>query len=172
VCVQKPFCINFYARFSLFVENLSKDERGRFWARNIEKYHLRSLWRSVVAVTVRRWHHSEAAEERWGSLTKCWVTKCVTDRRSRDGLSCWFVVMIREVVPVPIFQEFKCYGTETFDEPFCLWRSIIPSVEGNEESSRRICNAWDDSVHDGPSWPQRLVARSVDPAAFWQIFSK
>ena len=30
VCVQKPFCINFYVSFSLFAGNLSKDERGSF----------------------------------------------------------------------------------------------------------------------------------------------
>ena len=30
VCVQKPFCIDFYVSFSLFAENLFKDERGSF----------------------------------------------------------------------------------------------------------------------------------------------
>ena len=30
VCVQKPFCINFYISFSLFSGNLSKDERESF----------------------------------------------------------------------------------------------------------------------------------------------
>ena len=58
--------------------------------------------------------------------------------------------MIREVVAVPKFQEFKCYGTETLDGPLCLWLSSIPVVEGNEESSRRICIVWDDREHDGP----------------------
>ena len=90
-------------------------------------------------VTVRRWHRSEAVEGRWGSLTKCGVTKCMKDHRSHDGPSYCFVVMIREVVPVPKFQEFKCYGTETLDGPLRLWRSVILAVEGNEESSRRIC---------------------------------
>ncbi|TMW81271.1 hypothetical protein EJD97_010753 [Solanum chilense] len=85
-----------------------------------KSYHLRSLCRSVVPVTVRRWHRSEVAEERWGSLTKCGVTMCMTDRRSHDGPSCWFVMKIREVVPVPKFQEFKCYGTETLDGLLCL----------------------------------------------------
>ena len=106
-----------------------------------EKYHLRSLWRSVVPVMVRRWHRSEATEGRWGSLTKCWVTECMMDRRIYDGPSCWFVMKIREVVIVPKFQEFKCYGMETLDRLFCLWRSLIPSVEGNEESIRRICTS-------------------------------
>ena len=40
------------------------------------------------------------------------------------------------------------------------------SVEGNDESSIRICEVWDDGGHDGPSWPRRSVTRSVDPAAF------
>ena len=31
-------------------------------------------------VTVRRWQRSAAAEGRWGSLTKCGVTKLVTVR--------------------------------------------------------------------------------------------
>ena len=30
VCVQKPFCIDFYVSFSLFAGNLSKDERECF----------------------------------------------------------------------------------------------------------------------------------------------
>ncbi|TMW80349.1 hypothetical protein EJD97_021102 [Solanum chilense] len=46
--------------------------------------------------------------------------ECVTDRRSHDGPSCWFVMKIREVVLVPKFQEFKCFGTETLDGPLCL----------------------------------------------------
>ncbi|TMX05449.1 hypothetical protein EJD97_020524 [Solanum chilense] len=71
-------------------------------------------------VTVRRWQRTAAAEGRWGSLTKCGVTESVTDRRLHDGLSCRFVMMFRKVVPVPIFQEFKCFGTETLDRPFCL----------------------------------------------------
>ena len=126
-----------------------------------KSYHLQSLWRSVVPVTVRRWHRSEAAKGRWRSLTTCGVMECVTDRRSHDGPSCWFVMKIREVVPVPKFQEFKCYGTETPDGPLCLWRSVIPLVEGNKESSRRNYQVWDDRVHDGPSSPRRSVARSV-----------
>ncbi|TMW87817.1 hypothetical protein EJD97_019429 [Solanum chilense] len=69
-------------------------------------------------VTVRR--ARDAAEGIWGILTKCGVTKCVTDRRSHDGPSCWFVMKIREVVPVPKFQEFKYFGTETLNGPLCL----------------------------------------------------
>ncbi|TMW97700.1 hypothetical protein EJD97_005120 [Solanum chilense] len=73
-----------------------------------------------MLVTVRRLRRSAAAEGRWGSLTKCGVTESVTDRRIHDGTSCRFVMKIIEVVPVPIFQEFKCFGTETLDEPLCL----------------------------------------------------
>ncbi|TMW80590.1 hypothetical protein EJD97_017983 [Solanum chilense] len=67
-------------------------------------------------VTVRR----ALAEGRWGILTNYGVTECVTDRRSHDGPSYWFVMKIREVVPVPKFQEFKCFGTETLDGLLCL----------------------------------------------------
>ncbi|TMX05626.1 hypothetical protein EJD97_014011 [Solanum chilense] len=73
-----------------------------------------------MPVTVRRWHLSAAAEARWGSLTKCGVTECVKDRRCHDCPSCLFALKIREVVPIPNFQEFKCYGTETTDGPLCL----------------------------------------------------
>ncbi|TMX03997.1 hypothetical protein EJD97_012379 [Solanum chilense] len=73
-----------------------------------------------MLVTVRRWHRSAAAEGRWGILTKCGVTEFMTDRRSHDGPSCRFVMKIREVVPVPKLQEFKCFGTKTLDGPLCL----------------------------------------------------
>ncbi|TMW95811.1 hypothetical protein EJD97_008310 [Solanum chilense] len=71
-------------------------------------------------VTVRRWHRSEAAEGRWGSLTKCGVMESMTVRRVYDGPSCRFVMKFREVVPVPIFQEFKYFETKTLDGPLCL----------------------------------------------------
>ena len=109
----------------------------RFWAKNCRRDHLRSLWRSVVLVTVRRWQRSAAAEGRWGSLTKCGVTKLVTVRRVYDGPSCRFVMKFREVIPVPIFQELKCFGTKTLDGPLCLWRSVILAVEGNEEEQQK-----------------------------------
>ncbi|TMX05799.1 hypothetical protein EJD97_020522 [Solanum chilense] len=73
-----------------------------------------------MLVTVRRWQRSATTEGRWGSLTKCGVTECVTDHCSHDSPSCRFVMTIREVVPVPIFQEFKCFGMETLDVPLCL----------------------------------------------------
>ncbi|TMW99163.1 hypothetical protein EJD97_002960 [Solanum chilense] len=38
-----------------------------------------------MLVTVRRWQRSAAAEGRWGSLTKFWVTKLVMVRRVYDG---------------------------------------------------------------------------------------
>ena len=102
-------------------------------------------------VTVRRLHRREVAEGRWGSLIKCGVTKCMTDRRRSDSLSSCFVVMIREVVQYPNSKKFKCYETETLDGPSCLERSVIPAIEGNEESRRRICEVWNDEGHDGPS---------------------
>ena len=131
--------------------------------------HLRSLWRSIVLVTVRRWQRSAAAEGRWGSLTKCGITKLVTVRHGYDGPSCRFVMKIREVAPLPIFQEFKCFETETLDEPLCLWRSVTLAVEGNEESSRRNCTSMGRGVHDCPSWPLQTVARSVDRYPAYRI---
>ena len=71
-------------------------------------------------VTVRRWQRSGAAEGRWGSLTKCGITKLVTVRRGYDGPSCRFVVKIREVIPVTRFHELKCFRKKTLDGPLCL----------------------------------------------------
>ena len=74
----------------------------------------------VVLVTVRRLQRSAAAEERWGCLTKCGVTNLVTVRRVYDDPSSRFVIKFREVIPVPIFQEFECFEMKTLDGPLCL----------------------------------------------------
>ena len=34
-------------------------------------------------------------------------------------------------------SKLKCFGTKTLDGPSCLWRFVLPIVEGNEESSRK-----------------------------------
>ncbi|TMX04877.1 hypothetical protein EJD97_004152 [Solanum chilense] len=73
-----------------------------------------------MLVTVRRWHRCAAAEGRWGSLTNFGVTKSVVDHRRHDSPSCRFVMNFIEVVPVPKYQEFKCFGTETPDRPLFL----------------------------------------------------
>ena len=44
-------------------------------------------------------------------MTKCGVTKLVTVHRVYDSPSFRFVVKFREVIPVPRFQELKCFGT-------------------------------------------------------------
>ncbi|TMW80414.1 hypothetical protein EJD97_020375 [Solanum chilense] len=71
-------------------------------------------------VTVRRWQRSVAAKGRWGSLTKFGVTESMTVRRVYEGPPCRFVMKFSDVIPVPIFQEFKCFGTKTLDRPSCL----------------------------------------------------
>ena len=73
----------------------------RFWAKKCRRDHLRSLWRFVVPVTVCRWQRREAAEGRWGSLTKCGITKFVTVRHGYDGPSCRFIMKFREVIQYP-----------------------------------------------------------------------
>ena len=105
----------------------------RFWEKKCSRDHLRSLLRTVMLVTVHRWQRSAAAEGRWGSLTKCGFTKLVMVCCVYDGPSCRFVMKFREVIPVPIFQELKCFGTKALEGPFCLWRSIILDVKGNEK---------------------------------------
>ena len=103
--------------------------------------HLQSLWQSVVLTTVRRRQHSAAAEGRWGSLTNCGVTKLVTVRRIYEGPFCRFVIKFREVIPVPRFQEMKCFWTKTLDRSLCPWQSVILAVEGGKENSKRNCTS-------------------------------
>ena len=110
-----------------------------------------------MRVTIRRWQHSAAAEGRWGSLTKCGITKLVTVRRGYDGPSCRFVVKIREVIPVPRFQELKCFGTRpstdrcAYDGP-----SYLP-LRGMKKAAEEIAKyGTTESMtvrrdHDGPS---------------------
>ena len=71
-------------------------------------------------VTVRRWQCSATAEGRWGSLTKYGVTKSMMVRHVYGGPSCRFVMKIREVVQIPIFQEFNYFEMKTLDGPLCL----------------------------------------------------
>ena len=104
-----------------------------------------------MPVTLRRLNHSEAAEGSRGSLTKCGVTKCMTDRRRHDDPSCWFVLMINEVIQYQNSKSFKCCETESLDGPSCMERSVIPAVEGNEERNKIFSKVWDDGVHDVPS---------------------
>ena len=104
-----------------------------------------------MLVTVRRWQHSAATEGRWGSLTKCGITKLVTVRRGYDGPSCRFVVKFREVIPVPRFQELKCFGTRPSTDRFANdGPSYLPS-RGMKRAAEEIAQVWDDGVHDGPS---------------------
>ena len=143
----------------------------RFWAKKCRRDHLRSLWRSVVLVTVRRWQCSAAAEGRWGSLTKCGVTKLVMVRRVYDGPSCRFVMKFREVIPGPRFQELKCFGRKTLDGSLCLWRSVILAVKGNEESSRRNCismgwrSPWQSvvtmTIRRVVRWPSKYLSKII-----------
>ena len=143
----------------------------RFLAKKCTRDHLRSLWRFIVLVTVCRWQRRAGAEGRWGSLTKCGITKLVTVRRGYDGPSCRFIVMFRVVILVPRFQELKCFRTRpsmdccAYDGPSYLPSRVV------KRAAEEIAQVWDDGVHDGPSWPRRSVTWSVDPAAFWLISS-
>ena len=130
----------------------------RFWWKKSRRDNLRRLSRSVMLLTIRRLQRSAAAEGRWGSLTKCGVTKLVTVRRVYDGPSCRFVIKFRDVIPVPIFQELKCFGTKSLDRPLCLWRSVILAVEGNEEEQQKKLHKYGTTEymtvsgdHDDPS---------------------
>ncbi|TMW86130.1 hypothetical protein EJD97_021911, partial [Solanum chilense] len=101
--------------------------------------------------TVRRWQRSAAAEGRYGSLTKCGVTKSMTVHRVYDGPSWRFVMKFREVIPVPIFQEFKCLERRpSTDRHVCDDPSYLPT-RVMKRAAEEIAQIWDDGVHDGPS---------------------
>ncbi|TMW85619.1 hypothetical protein EJD97_022806, partial [Solanum chilense] len=104
-----------------------------------------------VPVTVRRWHRSAAAEGIWGSLTKCGVTECVTDRRSHDGPSCWFVMKFRELVQYPnskslsVLERRPSTDRCAYDDPPYLPSRVM------KRSAEEIVQVWDNGVHDVPS---------------------
>ena len=142
----------------------------RFWAKKCRRDHLRSLWRSVVLVTVRRWQRSAAAEGRWGSLTKCGATEFMTVRRVYDSPSCRFVMKFREVVQYPYSKSSSILKRRlsreccAYDGPWYMPSGVM------KRAAEEIAYVWDDEVHDGPSWSRRSVARFVDSTAFWQIY--
>ena len=110
-----------------------------------------------MLVTIHRWQRSVAAKGRWGSLTKCGITKLVTVRHGYDGPSCRFIVKIREVIPVPRFQELKYFETRpstdrcAYDGP-----SHLPS-RGMKKAKKNCTKYWTTEStavrhdHDGPS---------------------
>ncbi|TMW84606.1 hypothetical protein EJD97_024844, partial [Solanum chilense] len=101
--------------------------------------------------TVHRWHRSAAAEGRWGSLTKCGVTECVTDHRRHDGLSCWFIMKIREVVQYPNCRSSSVVERRpSMDRCACDDSSYLPS-RVMKRIVEEIAQVWDDELHDGPS---------------------
>ena len=110
-------------------------EHGEVWP----SVGLRSLWRSVVSMTVH------PAGSSWSS-----------EKLSQYPYSKSWSVLERRTSTV------RC----AYDSPWYLPSRVM------KKSSRRNCISMDDEVHDGPSWPWWSVARSVDPTAFWQIFSK
>ena len=127
--------------------------------------HQRSLWRSVVPVTVRRWQRREDAEGRWGSLTKCGITKLVTirpagsswrlEKRSQypDSKS-WSILKRRPSTDSCAYDgpsHFPLRGMKKAAE------EIAPSM-GRRSSRRSVATT-------------TSVAWSVNPAAFWQISS-
>ena len=75
----------------------------------------------------------------------------MTVRHGYDGPFCRFVVKIREVIPVPRFQELKCLGTRPSTDR-CAYDglSYLPS-RGMNIAAEEIAQVWDDGVHDGPS---------------------
>ena len=157
--------------FSLFCRKSVRSWMRRFWAKNAEEttygaydgpsclwrsvggsvekllkedgevwpiVGLRSLWRSVMAMTVRP-AGSSWRSEKWSQYpdSKSWS---ILKRDPR-----------RTVVPMAV--RHTCRRGE--------WR----------KQQKKLHQVWDDGVHDGPLRPRRSVARSVDPAAFWQISS-
>ncbi|TMW96749.1 hypothetical protein EJD97_006851, partial [Solanum chilense] len=101
--------------------------------------------------TVHRWQRSAAAEGRWGSLTKCGVTKSVMDRRIHDGPSCRFIMKFREVVQYPYSKSSSILEQRSStDRCACDDPSYLPS-RVMKRAVEEIAQVWDDRVHVGPS---------------------
>ena len=153
----KAFCATFYISLSLFCRKSVQRWMRRFWAKKCRRDHLRSLWRSVMLVTVRRWQRSAAAEGRWGSLTKCGVTKLVTARRVYDGSS-W---SSEKWSQYPDSKSWSVLERRPSTDR-CAYEgpSYFPS-RGMKIEAEEIAQVWDDWVHDGPSWPRRSVVTTT-----------
>ncbi|TMW92229.1 hypothetical protein EJD97_013323 [Solanum chilense] len=116
-----------------------------------------------MLVTVRRWQRSAAAKGRWGSLTKCGVTKILTVHRAYDDPR-------RTVVSVMVCRFQRSTTAEGRMGSLSVGlRSPRWSVESMtvRPADRLVCDdrsylplrvikraeVWDDEVHDDPSWP-------------------
>ena len=139
----------------------------RFWAKKCRRDHLQSLWWSVVLVKVCRWQLSAAAEGRWGSLTKCGVTKLVTVRRVYDGPSCRFVMKFREVIQYPYSKSWSVLERRpstdhcAYDGPSYLWQSVGGSVVQLPKKDGEVWPSYGYEVHDGPSCKFVMKFREV-----------
>ena len=161
---ESPFWSNFDISFSLFCRKSVQSWMRRFWAKNAEETTYGAydgpscLWRSVGGSVEKQLKEDGEVWQVWGY-------------EDYDGPSCRFVVKIREVIPVPRFQELKYFETrQSTDRSAYDGPSHLPS-RGMKKAAEELHQVWDDGVHNGPSWPRRSVAWSVDPAAFWQISS-
>ena len=164
--VSESLCFaNFDISFSLFCRKSVQSWMQRFWVKKCRRDHLRSLWRSVVPVTVRRWQRSAAAEGRWESLTKCGITKLVTVRPADSSWRSEKWSQYPDSKSWSILERRPLTDRCDYDGPLHL-----PS-RGRKKATEELPQVWDDGVHGGPLWPRRSVARSIDPAAFWQISS-
>ncbi|TMW84764.1 hypothetical protein EJD97_024426, partial [Solanum chilense] len=101
--------------------------------------------------TVRRWQRSAAAEGKWGSLTKCGVTKRVTDRRSHDGPFCRFVMKIREVAQCPYSKNSSILERRPSTDRCARNDPVYLPLRLMKRAAEEIAQVWDDEIHDGPS---------------------
>ena len=75
----------------------------------------------------------------------------MTVRHGYDGPSCRFVVKIREVIPVPRFQELNYLETRPLMDRFAYdGPSYLPS-RGMKRATEEIAQVWEDGVNYGPS---------------------
>ncbi|TMW93870.1 hypothetical protein EJD97_011044, partial [Solanum chilense] len=100
--------------------------------------------------TVCRWQRSAAAEGRWGSLTKCGVTKIVTVRRVYDGTSCRFVMKFREVIQYPDSKSLSVLEQRPSTDRCAYDGLSYLASRGMKRAAEEIAQVWDDGVHDGP----------------------
>ena len=168
---ESLFCANFDISFSLFCRKSFQSWMRRLWAKKCRRDHLRSLWWSLVPVTVRRWQRREAAEGRWESLTKCGITKLVTVRHGYDVRHAGSSWRSEKWSQYPDSKSWSILKREPR-------RTVVPMTVRHtcrrgewRKQQKKLHKVWDDGVHDDPLWPRRSVTWSVDLAAFWQISS-
>ena len=74
----------------------------------------------------------------------------MTVRHGHDGPSCKFVVKIREVIPVPRFQELKYFEMRPSMDRYAYDGPSHLLLRGMKKAAEELHQVGDDGVHDVP----------------------